>query len=402
MTTPEILTASGPHDLLAMLPGLVGFAPRNSIVLIAFRGRRTCGAMRVDLPVSDNATVQKRIATHLIGMICKLPSVDAIIPVVVTDDRFDGGEAIPHAGLLAILNGRIRQSGFELRESLCLAADGWGSLLDPFPREGGHPLSDIADSPLSAALAEHVRPGFADQKLPEADPAKFDRMRKRLAEYARLQAASERGDRDDAPCAIDVIADIPYLAESALHWSDDEIDDFGAILAFALQPPPVRDHVMLQWATTPALGDEMWSELESGRLDRSVRLDGCWRLEASGVDVGDLMLGIGPSPDPRRMEAGISLLRTIVSRLSDEHRPPLLCMLVWLTWSLGRGSAAGRYLDEAVGINPEYGMTGVLATMLSNGRMPEWAFLGRQHLSPADGATPSPAEPGRSNTCRRR
>ena len=86
-----------------MLPGLVGFAPRNSIVLIAFRGRRTCGAMRVDLPVSDDATVQKRIATHLIGMICKLPSADAIIPVVVTDDRFDGGEAIPHAGLLAIL-----------------------------------------------------------------------------------------------------------------------------------------------------------------------------------------------------------------------------------------------------------------------------------------------------------
>ncbi len=374
MTIPQILKASGPHDLLAMLPGLVGFAPRNSIVLIAFRGKRTCGALRVDLPTSENATVQKRIATHLIGMICKLPNVDAIVPVVITDDRFDGGEAIPHAGLLAILNGRIRQSGFELRESLCLAADGWGSLLDPFVRAGGHPLSDIADSPLSASLPGRVRPHPDDERTPLADPAKAERMRKRLAEYARLAAARARGDLHDCPSVLDLATDVPFLAEFALHWNDDQLDDLGALLVFALQPPPVRDHVMLQWATTAQVGDEMWDELESGRLDASVTADDSWRLEESGLDIGDLMLGIGPRPDPRRIENGIAVLRTLVSRTEDRYRPPLLCMLTWLTWSLGRGSAAGRYLDEAVKIDPGYGMTEVLFTMVSNGMMPEWAF----------------------------
>ncbi|HWU57763.1 MAG TPA: DUF4192 family protein, partial [Microbacteriaceae bacterium] len=45
-----IVKTTKPQDLLALVPHLVGFRPSNSLVLVAFRGKRTGGAYRVDLP----------------------------------------------------------------------------------------------------------------------------------------------------------------------------------------------------------------------------------------------------------------------------------------------------------------------------------------------------------------
>src|SRR6185312_849175 len=58
-----IVKASGPVDILAMVPSLVHMVPRNSVVFLAFRGKRTCGAMRFDLPAAATRTVQKRMIT---------------------------------------------------------------------------------------------------------------------------------------------------------------------------------------------------------------------------------------------------------------------------------------------------------------------------------------------------
>jgi hypothetical protein len=86
------------------------------------------------------------------------------------------------------------------------------------------------------------------------------------------------------------------------------------------------------------------------------------------------MLGIGPRPDPERIDRGISLLRLLVSRAEDIDRRAPLCMLGWLSWALGRGTEAGRYIAEVRRIEPGYGLGEVLDTMFSNGMMPEWAF----------------------------
>jgi hypothetical protein len=126
---------------------------------------------------------------------------------------------------------------------------------------------------------------------------------------------------------------------------------------------------MLQWATHPVVGDLILEESDSLRDGRDFPSDMSELL-------GDLMLGIGPQPDPERIHRGIELLRIVVSRADDAERPPLLCMLTWLSWALGHGTAAGRYIDEARAIRPDYGMVEILDTMLSNGMLPEWAFAG--------------------------
>jgi hypothetical protein len=89
------------------------------------------------------------------------------------------------------------------------------------------------------------------------------------------------------------------------------------------------------------------------------------------------MMGIAPRPDPARIDKAIALLSVLVAQLADEKRPPLLCMLTWLSWALGGGTRAGRYLDEVVAIDPTYSMAELLGTMLGNGMLPEWAFQDR-------------------------
>jgi hypothetical protein len=361
-----VLKATGPADILAMVPALVGFAPRNSIVLIAFRGTRTCGALRFDLPPHDSRTTHKRIASFVIGMLCKIPDVDAVIPVICTDDEFAGGAAIPRREFAELLGRRIELSGFELRGSLCLAADGWASYLVSHVPAGGHPLSEIENSPAAAAIPEHFKAEELEQgRVPDADPATVRRVKKQLANLRRVYDRMLRDDPNDAgpdPAEFEPLADIPLLVEEALTWDDGALAANDALLLFALQGPPVRDHTMLQWATSLEVGDRMWRDL--------VREGG----PEGDVNVGDLMFGIGPRPDPARIARGIELLLTLVSRVSGVDRLAPLCMLAWLNWALGRGTLAGRHIEEARAIQADYSMAMLLDSMFSNGLMPEWAF----------------------------
>ncbi|TXN31095.1 DUF4192 domain-containing protein [Lacisediminihabitans profunda] len=361
-----VLKVSGPADVLAMVPGLVGFTPRNSVVLLAFRGTRSCGALRFDLPAQQSKITHKRVATFIVGMLCKLPDVDAVIPVICTDDGFAGGTAIPRREFAELLARRLEFSGFELRDSLCLAADGWASHLAA-PPPGGHPLSEIANSPAAAALPDGLGvPASPQERIPDAAPADARRVQKGLVRYRRLyvRLTTEGPATFPDPVELAPLSDIPLFAEEALSWDEDALDAHGALLLFALQGPPVRDHVMLQWATSLAVGDRMWRDIVEDRA----------RDSAADAQLSNLMFGVGPRPEPERIERGIRVLLTLASRVAGTDRLAPLCMLAWLSWALGRGSVAGRYIDEARAIQPDYGMAVVLDTMFSNGLLPEWAF----------------------------
>lgn len=370
-----IVKASGPADILAMVPPMVRFVPQNSVVFLAFRGKRTCGAMRFDLPAAATKTVQKRKITTMIGTLCKLLNVDAVISVIYSDESFAGSTVIPHADFAELLGRRLELCGFELRESLCQASDGWASYFESTVPAGGYPLNEVTDSTVAELIPHDLRglPGIDDipSRVPDAAPQAMDRMRKRLAAYRRLMDSVSGDSDEDFPAVLRPLGDLPLLAEVALAWDAAAIDERGALLAFALQGPPARDLAMLQWATSIAVGDQMWNAgLSEEALRASSEQPGC-------VDVGDLMMGIAPRPDPDRIEKAIALLMVLVSQLADEKRPPLLCMLAWLNWALGGGSRAGRYLDEVVAIAPDYSMAAVLTTMFGIG-LPEWAFEDRK------------------------
>jgi len=370
-----IVRASGRADILAMVPSLVHMVPRNSLVFLAFRGKRTCGAIRFDLPAATSQVVQKRVVTSMIGTLCKLPGVDAVVPVVYTDEAFAGSAIIPHAEFADLLARRLELSGFELRESLCQASDGWASYFESPVPKGGHPLDLITTSDAVQHIPHDLRelPDSNDmpRRVADAAPKAMVRMRKRLDTYKRLIEGVSGDSDDDFPSVLWPLGDLPLLAEEALAWDAAAIDEHGALLAFALQGPPARDLMMLQWATSIEVGEQIWNAgvASAEALVASSEHPG-------NADVGDLMMGIAPRPDADRVEKGIALLVAVVPQLADEKRPPLLCMLAWLNWALGLGSRAGRYLDEVIAIDPDYSMAAVLSTLFGIG-LPEWAFEGR-------------------------
>jgi hypothetical protein len=115
----------------------------------------------------------------------------------------------------------------------------------------------------------------------------------------------------------------------------------------------LRDQAMLQWATDITTGDD---------------------LDKNPLSHPGLMLGEGPRPDVARVELAISLMKRVIERAEDRRRPALLCILAWLNWALGMSSIAGRHIDEALAINPDYGMAQLQLTILGNGILPAWAF----------------------------
>ena len=138
MTT--IIRARAAHDFLALVPTLVGYRPSRSLLCVAFDGNRTAGVLRHDLPRA--AAERQPLVTAIVGTLCRMPHVDAVVPVIYTDAEF-GGDGMPESELLGELVRKAEQAGFLIRDALCVAADAWGSLLDDELPAGGRDLGLI-------------------------------------------------------------------------------------------------------------------------------------------------------------------------------------------------------------------------------------------------------------------
>ncbi|GAB3606883.1 hypothetical protein GCM10027413_22920 [Conyzicola nivalis] len=385
------VTAANAADFLAVVPHLVGFEPRNSIVFVAFRGRRTCGALRFDLPRfdlpgfdlpgpagSDDAgrRLHKRVATTLVGTLSKLQGVDAVVPVVFTDEGF-GGSGPPREHFVAAVAARLEFSGFTVRDALCVASDGWGSYLDDRCPAEGRPLAAIERSGVLDGLsADALRPlgdvaGWA--ALPDVGAIDCERVAKLVLRFAALV--------DGTPgCPIDPRVaraiglpraqgpgDVPSTLEAILRIDPGRIEPAAAAFVIAVvRSPALRDVVMLQWAFDLETGERVLADAHRFALG----------APADALPTAGLMLGRGPRPDPARVETAISLIKTIAALAPRRARPPLLCMLAWLNWALGRSSVANEFVCASEAIDADYSLAEVLRMVLERGILPEWAFAG--------------------------
>ena len=383
---PIIVTAQKAQDFLALVPQLLGFVPEASAVLVAFRGNRTCGALRFNLP-DDGAphTVNKRIATTLAGMLCKIPGVDGVVPVIYTHDSFAEAPGIPREQFAEVLNRRLELSGFLVRDSLCVAAEAWGSYLDPQCPAGGHPLSDIAESAVNEQAAPVTqRPLGALQigaQPVDVTAASRDRMARVYRRYHRLIMRAENAP--ELFPTLGVVLDPVLIAEAALTWQNPPTEEEAAALLVLVQSPPNRDQIMVQFAFGREEGvrahatNRRYAQLQqtTGRSLDDLVTDEIASGDPTAQHTGDIMLGLQRErPDVARIRLAITLLRTVVAMAPRSARPAPLCMLAWLSWALGSGSVAGLFVDQALAVDAHYSMATLLDLLLKSGHLPEWAF----------------------------
>ncbi|MCD2443924.1 DUF4192 domain-containing protein [Agromyces sp. SYSU K20354] len=380
MTT--IIRAASAHDFLALVPSLAGFRPERSLVCVAFEGNRTVGVLRHDLP--SKARDRAALVSVVVGTLCRMPGIDAVVPVLYTDRTFESERGTPERRLAEQLIRRAEQAGFVVRDALCRAADAWGSYLDRETPASGHPLGMIDDNPVTAQAPDAA--GVLDDPAASGVlPAPDGRVAVRIAEELERFGDAVPGDAVFERLGDDT--DPVELVESLL--SADFVRQPALRLAWFLHlaaRPAFRDGMMLQFAFGPVIGaaahDDAIAAAE--RADMSGEsLDDLVRREVAEGDHDDVTellsrLLLGQStlrPERARVEHALELLRPLIANAPEADRVGPLCIAAWLSWSLGRGSAAGAFIDRAVELEPAHPMAGLLAAFIGGGAIPEWAFV---------------------------
>lgn len=393
MTT--IVKAADAAQFLSLVPQMVGYRPSRSLVVVPFAGSRSLGALRFDLPVTDDADDLARIAATVMGMLCRIPDADALASIAYTDESF--AEGMPHRALAASLADRADECGLRLTDALCVAADAWGSYLDPDGPPRGRPLGEID----AAESARHLAVAPGDQstgaELPSTDLAERERVGRALESLdaavrvvcgpdagsgtaSRISGASTTGtpadassaDRDPDARRIDpralealcLLDDLPCLFEEVLEWDAESLPPFdAAALVWTLSRPSLRDVALVGWCGGIQAGDDA--------LDAQLR----WEAgEEYPARLAMQMWGEGERPDPDRLERALDVVRRAAAVAPVTHRAGPLATAAWLSWALGRSTHAESYAVRACDIDPEHGLAEIVRSFVAAGHLPDWAF----------------------------
>jgi len=402
--TPTIVKAADAAQFLSFVPRLLGFRPTRSLVVIPFHGTRSLGAMRFDLPPDGDAV--ERVASTVVGMVCRLPDAEAIAAIVYTDACF-AGEGMPHRALLDAVALHADACGVGVGDLLCVAADAWASALDPGCPPGGRPLGELLrDDAAVDGLPAPDGDQLSGAELPECAPDQRARVAHAIGELPRalalLGGPDSRSEPDAAtspvtapaddlgpvPAPVDGEAadaasieseaervdpralaaaarldDLPELFEVVLE-DPDALDAYDlAAIAWCLARPSLRDIALVQWSGDLHQGDEA--------LTAQLR----WETgEEYPPHLAMRMWGEGDQPSALRLDTALRLARRVAASVPRTARPGPLAMCAWLAWALGRSTHAAEYAQRACDIEPDHGLSQIVLSFVHAGHLPDWAF----------------------------
>ncbi len=370
MTTTTIITAGSAAEFLSLLPRMLGFRPRRSLVLVPFARTRTLGAMRLDLPADDHDV--EAFAATCVGMVCRVASADSVALVVFDDAPFAADGTPPRDEVARAFVSKADACGLAIVDALCVGADGWGSFVRPelSPR----PLAELAVGPSGAEqLAEPDGDQWAGCELPEIDSTDAAAVESALSALADAVAVlcADAPARDETkrvdPRALEAavaLDDLPALFERMLTWDASELEPFDAATAvWCLSRPALRDIALVGWAAGPHLGDEA--------LAAQLRWE---KGEPYPSELAQIMWGEGAQPEPQRLLHALGVVRAVAAAAPESHRAGPLAVCAWLSWALGRSTHAESYGRRALEADPEHGLAEIVVSFVAAGHLPDWAF----------------------------
>ncbi len=254
-----LLRVCSPADLVELVPYLVGFHPKDSVVFISLHGpRERVGlTLRLDLAAAmEDLDSLNTCAAHLARS-----GARAVVVVVYSRGPTywfeDGTPSLPHSDLVLELADALRLHNVVLADALLVADERWWSYLclDPMCcTPEGHDITD--DGTVSAVAAAATVAGMtvvADRDalvqslapLPEPDRADLAARCRQLAET--WEHSGGRPSNEEAAQLWSNAVLAQRHSESPLDWAD------AAALLVLLQDAGVRD-ACTTWATGPDTG----------------------------------------------------------------------------------------------------------------------------------------------------
>jgi hypothetical protein len=259
-----------PADLLTAVPYLLGFHPRDSLVLVGTRavdGVRIELTLRVDLPPPGAASaVARGIAGGLAARRCD----EALVAVVGSRPPGVGGDP-PYRDVVDALTSACAEVGVAVRGAAWAAELAKGAAWRCYDECGcAGSLPDPSCSPLAAATvaAGHVTYGDRVELERMVAPADEPVLGRRSALLERrLDEASHSGEPVD-PSGLGALQLLARWVEDAAV-GPPELDDEDVVdLCLALSDPLVRDAAFgLALGEAAHAAERLWSVLVSEAPD---------------------------------------------------------------------------------------------------------------------------------------
>jgi hypothetical protein len=249
---------SDPGEIAAAVPQLLGFRPRESVVLVCLggtRGNRVGLTVRADIPrrgleVPSAGALARSVATG---------RPDAVIAVLVSEAPDDPGAAgpdLPHRSLLHDLTMVLARAGIPVRSALLVRAGRWWCYDCPEAccRPG-------AGTPLPGGVTQLAAASVASGMV-VAD-SREDLARRIAADPGRLGTldACRRLDGVDGDAWAAVGEALRLSSPGAATTATRLPDELVARVLRALQDPAVRDRALgLALAQDAAAAEALWTE----------------------------------------------------------------------------------------------------------------------------------------------
>ncbi len=323
----SVLRVRNPGDLIEAIPYLLGFHPRDSLVIIGLAGSRVSITARVDLDdLRDGGTLTGTLRVLVNGESTR--AIAAIFDGRIADLR---APELPHRDLVHDLAAGTGELGIDLVDAILVADARWWSYhcADDgcCPPEGRELPGDASPSRAAATYAGLVALADRDELAALLDPdddAQRAALEPVIAEHENLAAAAvvggyaQRRQRSvkRAIFAAARDADGSLFPGDGGALSDDELCRF----AVALSETPIRDAV--------------WLAVDQRRLD------------------------------------GRALWREIARRVPAPYDAAPLFLFGWAAWRDGNGAAAGIAAERAMASDPDYTAAELLLGALVHGLDP--------------------------------
>ncbi len=345
-----------PGDSARLVEHTFGCLPSDSLIVIGLLGGFTGGHMRINLgpALADPFAAARMIAECLAGPGAE-PAPEAAMVMLIGEAPTSPEQDAAWSSCLEAL-GLILEAEYCVRIVQCwfLAA---GRIRDPACTE--HSCCKLPGQPLHELLGhpdEHSgRPGGtgpagrrplrdAAERFLQQAPAPEATVLDRVQQARRTQ---ER--RLDAAAAERLLHRWDVVLQALLRGSGSPTADEVPELLKQLRTASSRD-LLIPLATVglPATLAGLQADHSDARGPRGPA------QEQLLADYASCFLGeTGRRPDWDRVDALEHVLGALVPYVVGSERENLLCLMAWIEWARGRGTAAGSFIDQCLAEFPE-------------------------------------------------
>ncbi len=333
------INLKSPHELLAIVPFVLGFRPTNSIVVLCLTNHRLGLTQRLDLPRPEHA---RQVALAL------MPSLIAEDPdgVVLIGYENRAGDSLP---ALESLSAALQSLKIEIHDRLVIRNGRWRSLDCHNPNccpPQGSPLPEPADVP--GIVAEFVGQGISPHPDREALAEQLEVGPEAVAVAKVLRSRQKtiaKAVDSQGLTRAELFAAWPRILEpdATTITAEDAV-----LAAMSLRDIEIRDG-LVAWLSP--------GTLNLNELSDAVQELFCGLEQAWGEEHCD------PDSLAAQSHAQDALIR-LCAMLPDHVAAPALSVLASFVWWRGDGALARIALDRALRCDPDYRLAQLLLKMV--------------------------------------